>query len=67
MAKLCCVDYGFECDFAAESKDASEMIEQFAKHTSDEHGIEYSKEALMQFVLRKYTSNKFEDAYMHAA
>ena len=49
MAKLCCVDYGFECDFASESTDASEMIEQFAKHTSDEHGIEYSKEALMQF------------------
>ena len=67
MAKLCCVDYGFECDFAAESKDASEMIEQFAKHTSDEHGIEYSKEALMQFMLRKHNSNKFEDVYMHTA
>ena len=67
MAKLCCVDYGFECDFAAESKDASEMIEQFAKHTSDEHGIEYSKEALMQFILRKYTSSKYEDLYMQTA
>ena len=67
MAKLCCVDYGFECDFAAESKDASEMIEQFAKHTSDEHGIEYSKEALMQFMLRKYTSSKYEDLYMQTA
>ena len=67
MAKLCCVDYGFECDFAAESKDASEMIEQFAKHTSDEHGIEYSKEALMQFMLRKYNSTKYEDLYMQTA
>ena len=67
MAKLCCVDYGFECDFAAESKDASEMIEQFAKHTSDEHGIEYSKEALMQFMLRKYNSSKYEDLYMQTA
>ena len=67
MAKLCCVDYGFECDFAAESKDASEMIEQFAKHTTDEHGIEYSKEALMQFMLRKYNSSKYEDLYMQTA
>ena len=67
MAKLCCVDYGFECDFAAESKDSSEMIEQFAKHTSDEHGIEYSKEALMQFMLRKYNSTKYEDLYMQTA
>jgi len=44
MTKLCCVDYGFECDFAVESQDDSEMIQ---------HGIEYSTEALMQFMLRK--------------
>ena len=67
MAKLCCVDYGFECNFAAESADTSEMIELFAKHTSDEHGIEYSKEALMQFILRKYNSSKYEDLYMQTA
>jgi len=67
MAKLCCVDYGFECNFAAESSDTSTMIEQFAKHTSDEHGIEYSKEALMQFMLRKYNSSRYEDLYMQTA
>lgn len=67
MAKLCCVDYGFECNFAAESTDTSEMIEQFAKHTSEEHGIEYSKEALMQFMLRKYNSSRYEDLYMQTA
>ena len=64
MAKLCCVDYGFECDYAIESENVSEMIEQFAKHTSDQHGIEYSKEALMQFMLRKHNSRKYEDLYM---
>ena len=53
MAKLCCVDYGFECAFASESDDMSEMIENFAKHTLEHHGIEYSKEVLMQFMLRK--------------
>jgi len=67
MGKLCCVDYGFECGFVAESKDTSGMIEEFAKHTLDEHGIEYSKEALMQFMLRKYNSSKYEDLYMQTA
>lgn len=67
MAKLCCVDYGFECEYAAESKNVSEMIEKFAKHTMEEHGIEYSKEALMQFMLRKHNSTKYEDVYLHAA
>lgn len=67
MAKLCCVDYGFECNFAAESGDTTLMIEQFAKHTSDEHGIEYSKEALMQFMLRKYNSSRYEDLYLQTA
>lgn len=58
MAKLCCVDYGFECAFAAESDDVSEMIEHFAKHTAEQHGIEYSKEVLMQFMLRKQGSSE---------
>ena len=58
MAKLCCVDYGFECAFAAESDDMSEMIEHFAKHTAEQHGIEYSKEVLMQFMLRKQSSSE---------
>jgi predicted small metal-binding protein len=66
MAKLCCVDYGFECAFAAESDDVSKMIEKFAKHTSDQHGIEYSKEVLMQFMLRKHGS-KSEHAHMQTA
>ena len=53
MSKLCCVDYGFECDFAVEAKDSSDMIKEFAKHTANQHGIEYSTEALMQFMIRK--------------
>lgn len=51
--KLSCRDYGFECDFEAEGIDAVSIIEQFGKHTLDEHGIEYSKESLMQFIIRK--------------
>ena len=52
MAKLRCADYGFECDFQAEGE-MEEVLEKFGIHTSEEHGIEYSKEALMQFILRK--------------
>ncbi len=52
MTKLRCSDYGFECDFQAEGE-MEVVIQEFGKHTSEEHGIEYSKEALMQFILRK--------------
>ncbi len=67
MAKLCCVDYGFECAFAAESDDVSKMIEDFAKHTSDQHGIEYSKEVLMRFMIRKGNSSMSEQTYIQTA
>ena len=53
MAKLVCRDYGFECDFVAEANDVSAVVEQYGKHSTEEHGIEYSKESLMQFILRK--------------
>jgi len=53
MVKLQCKDYGFECNFFAEGNDVSKVIDDFGKHTAEEHGIEYSKESLMQFILRK--------------
>jgi len=37
----------------AEGNDISDVIEKFGKHTLEEHGIEYSKEALMQFIIRQ--------------
>jgi len=52
MIKLRCSDYGFNCDFKVEGE-PSAIIEKFAKHTLEEHGIEYSKEVIMQFILRK--------------
>lgn len=53
MPKLRCRDYGFECDFVAEADEAKEVIDAYGKHSEEEHGIEYSKESLMQFILRK--------------
>ena len=52
MAKLKCSDYGFECEFIAEGE-MEQVIKEFGKHTEEEHGIDYSKEALMQFILRQ--------------
>jgi len=52
LTKLNCVDYGFECDFVVEG-DMEKVIEQFGLHTEEKHGIDYSKEALMQFIMRK--------------
>ena len=52
MAKLICRDYGFECDYVAEGE-MEQVITDFRAHTDDVHGIDYSKEAVMQFLLRK--------------
>lgn len=52
MVKLRCSDYGFECSFEADGS-SQNVIENFAKHTEQEHGIDYSKEVLMQFLIRK--------------
>ena len=54
MARLRCSDYGYECDFVSEGE-MEHVIEEFGKHTEEEHGIDYSKEALMQFILRQKT------------
>ena len=53
MVKLQCKDYGFEYDFLVEGNDTTQVILDFGKHTDDEHCIEYSKENLMQFIMRK--------------
>jgi len=52
MVKLTCMDYGFECDFKVEGE-TEDVVAQFGKHTLEKHGIEYSKESLMQVILRK--------------
>lgn len=51
--RFICRDYGFDCDFVTKSEDTPGAIEEYSKHSTEEHGIEYSKEVLMQFVLRK--------------
>lgn len=52
MARLKARDYGFEDDFVAEGE-VEEVIEAFRKHMDEVHGIDYSREAIMQFILRQ--------------
>ena len=54
LINLKCSDYGFECDFVSEGETES-VLDEFGKHTDEEHGIDYSKEVLMQIILRKTT------------
>ena len=53
MPRLRCKDYGFECEFVAEAPEVAKVIDAYGKHSDEVHGIEYSKESLMQFILRQ--------------
>ena len=47
--KLKCRDYGFGCDDVV-TGEAGEVIEKFRVHMEEEHGIDYSKEAVIQMI-----------------
>ena len=52
MVKAVCSDYGFDCGFVCEG-DLDTVIDDFVKHCTEEHGIEYGKETLTKFLLNK--------------
>jgi predicted small metal-binding protein len=52
MAKITCRDYGFDCPYMAEGE-VEQVIDKYQKHSNDEHGIDYSVEALTQVILRQ--------------
>ena len=66
MLRLICRDYGFDCDFVVDINSTDELLDKFGSHTVREHGIEYATQVLMQILLRKQNSTKFEDIYTHA-
>ena len=53
MVKLVCNDYGFECPFVVEDDNIEEVVKKFGAHSENVHGIDYQKEAIMQFIVRK--------------
>ena len=52
MVKAVCKDYGFDCDFNCEG-DLDSVIDEFGKHCTEEHGIEYQPETLTKFSMNK--------------
>ncbi len=52
MAKITCMDYGFDCQYVIQGE-VEQVISEYRKHSTDEHGIEYSVEALTQVILRQ--------------
>ena len=51
--KLACTDYGFECEFLLEGKKSLSTIEKLREHFEQEHGIEYSTDAVIQMLVNK--------------
>ena len=52
MVKAVCSDYGFACEFVCEG-DLDTVTDDFGKHCTEEHGIEYQKETIIKFLLNK--------------
>ena len=52
MTQLKCSDYGFECNFLIEVE-SQYLLEQFGKHMTQIHGIEYQKKSRMTTLASK--------------
>ncbi len=53
IIKLECKDYGFECEFVCEGPKNLALLEQLRTHFQDEHGIDYSKEVVIQMLVNR--------------
>ena len=51
--KLRCVDYGFDCQFTLEEEKSVSLIERMRNHFEDEHGIDYTVEAVTQMITNR--------------
>ncbi len=53
VLNLRCADYGFECSFALNAKATAETIQKLRHHFEEEHGIDYTTEAVIQMVTNR--------------
>ncbi len=51
--KLRCVDYGFECEFMLDEEKSITQLEKLRDHFEEEHGIDYTIEAVTQMITNK--------------
>ena len=51
--KLRCEDYGFECEFSLNEEKSIEQLQKLRNHFEEEHGIDYTIEAVTQMITNK--------------
>jgi predicted small metal-binding protein len=51
--KLRCQDYGFECEFVLDGEKNITLLEKLRQHFEEEHGIEYTTEAITQMIINR--------------
>tara|TARA_B100001105_G_scaffold251281_1_gene240808 strand:- start:468 stop:659 length:192 start_codon:yes stop_codon:yes gene_type:complete len=51
--KLRCVDYGFECEFMLDEEKSITQLKKLRDHFEEEHGIDYTIEAVTQMITNK--------------
>jgi len=51
--QLMCKDYGFECEFALDEEKTIGLIKKLRDHFEEEHGIDYTVEAVTQMITNR--------------
>ncbi len=51
--KLRCDDYGFECEFVLDEEKTIGLIKKLRTHFEEEHGIDYTIEAVTQMITNR--------------
>ena len=51
--KLRCDDYGFECEYILDGEKSVSTIEKLRNHFEEEHGIDYTIEAVTQMITNR--------------
>ena len=51
--KLRCEDYGFECEFEIDEEKSVALIQKLSDHIEEEHGIDYTMEAVTQMITNR--------------
>ncbi len=51
--KLRCEDYGFECEFVLDEEKSMDELKKLRDHFEEEHGIDYTIEAVTQMITNR--------------
>ena len=51
--KLRCEDYGLECEYILDGEKTIGLIEKLRNHFEEEHGIDYTIEAVTQMITNR--------------